>query len=171
MLLSRRALHLTLGLLLGSALPGCGARTGLVEQTQSDEAAIRSARAASNKAIADHDAAALASGWLPEFWLVSSTNAQSAGRDVARDGFAQLFSSRPDVVYIREPEQIDVNPSWAQAAESGHWTGRWTQTDGVTQVGGRYFAKWRKVGGRWLLLTEVFVQTSCSGSSYCNVVP
>ena len=136
-----------------------------------DEAMIRSARARSNQAIAAHDVVMLADTWLPEFWLVSSTNTQSAGRDAARARFVQLFATRPDVVYVREPDKIEVNVSWGQAAESGRWTGRWTQADGVTQIGGGYFAKWRKIDGRWLLLAEVFVQTSCAGSSYCSLPP
>ena len=133
-----------------------------------DEAMIRAARTRYNQAIAAHDTTAIAISWLPGYWSVTSTNAQLAGRDSARASIIRLFASRPDVVYVRTAERIDVNTSWGQAAESGQWTGRWTQTDGVTLVGGRYFAKWRKVDGRWMLLTEVFVQLSCSGSSYCN---
>ena len=140
-------------------------------QEPTDAALIRAARTRSNQAIAAHDTVALSSGWLPEFWLVSSTNAQTAGRDAARARYAQIFASRPDVVYVREPDAIEVNASWGQAGELGTWTGRWTQADGVTRVGGRYFAKWRQVGGQWLLLTEVFVQTTCSGSSYCSQPP
>ena len=128
---------------------------------------IHSTRTRSNQAIAAHDVVTLADTWLPEYWLVSSTNAQSAGRDAARARFVQLFAARPDVVYVREPDRIEVNVSWGQAAESG----RWTQADGVTQIGGGYFAKWRKIDGRWLLLAEVFVQTSCEGSSYCSLPP
>ena len=144
---------------------------GCREGTRPDEMAIRTARAENNRAIAAHDTTAVASIWLPEFWLVSSTNAQSAGRDAARARFAQIFASRPDVVFVRTPQQVHVNASWAQAAESGTWTGRWTQSDGVTLVGGRYFAKWRKLNDRWMLLAEVYVQTSCSGSSYCASPP
>ena len=155
------------------AVPHAGSaqRTGSVAAQRHDEEMIRAARAGSNRAIASHDTLALASVWLPEFWTVSSTNAQSAGRDAARARYAELFASRPDVVYVRQPEKIDVNAAWRQAAEYGQWRGRWTQADGVTRVGGPYFAKWRKVEDRWLLLAEVFVQTSCSGSSYCNVPP
>ena len=157
-----RAAHFNVAsVLLATALAAAGAQSG-------DDGLIRAARARSNAAIAAHDTVALSESWLPEFWLVSSTNAQSAGRDAARARFVQLFSTRPDVVYVRTPDRIEVNADWGQAGESGTWTGKWTQADGVTQVGGRYFAKWRKVEGRWLLLTEVFVQTSCSGSGYCS---
>ncbi len=140
-------------------------------QTLSDEAAIREARARSNRAIAAHDAPMMASIWLPEFHQVSSTNAQSHGRAAALKLFISLFALRPDVVYLREPASVIANTAWGQAAEHGRWTGSWTQSDGVTRVGGDYFAKWRKTGGRWMLLTETFVQTSCTGTSYCNVPP
>ena len=109
--------------------------------------------------------------WLPEFHQVSSTSAQSAGRVAARDRSDELFAARPDVVYLREPEEITVNAAWGQAAESGRWTGSWTQPDGVTRVGGVYFAKWKKSGVNWMLLTETFVQTSCSGTRYSDTPP
>ena len=102
---------------------------------------------------------------------MSSTNAQTAGRDAARSRFAQLFASRPDLIYVRTPDSVVVNSQWGQAAEYGSWTGRWTQADGVTQLAGRYFAKWRKERGRWMLLAETYVQTGCRGSSYCNQPP
>ncbi len=139
----------------------------LVSQS-SDEALIRSARARYNQAIAAHDTAAIARHLLPEIVQVTSTNARSTSRDSALARIADLFASRPDVIYVRTAEQVEVNASWGQASEIGRWTGRWTQADGVTNVGGRYFAKWRKVDGRWMLLSEVFVQLSCSGTNYCR---
>ena len=137
----------------------------------SDESAIRAARDRSNRAIAAHDLDGVASVWLPEFHSVSSTNAQANGRDAARATFAQYFAVRPDVVYLREPTAITVNTAWGQAGESGRWTGSWTQADGVTRVGGIYFAKWKRVGSAWMLLAETFVQTSCSGTRYCETSP
>ena len=136
-----------------------------------DDAAIRAARDRSNRAIAAHDLEGVASVWLPEFHSVSSTNAQANGRDAARANFAQYFATRPDVVYLREPTSITVNAAWGQAGESGSWTGSWTQADGVTRVGGIYFAKWKRVDARWMLLAETFVQTTCSGTKYCETSP
>lgn len=141
------------------------------QKMSADESMIRAARDYSNRAIAKHDTSALASVWLAEYSSVSSTNAQNRGRDAARISFAGLFKDRPDVVYIREPRTITVNKKWGHAGESGKWTGKWTLKEGVTKVGGDYYAKWKKVDGRWMLLTEVFVQTSCSGKSYCAAPP
>lgn len=139
--------------------------------TPNDETLIRTARAESNRAIARKDLTGLSRHWLPEFHMVSSTNEQSAGRDVARARFREIFASRANVVYVREPERIEVNQQWGQAAESGRWTGRWSDSYGSTRVGGVYFAKWRKVNNQWMLLAEVFVQTSCTGPRYCNTPP
>src|SRR5262249_20151982 len=140
-------------------------------QTRSDENSIRAARDRSNRAISAHDLDSLAAIWLPEYHSVSSTNAQANGRDAARANFAQYFAQRPDVVYRREPTSITVNTAWNQAGESGRWTGSWTQADGVTRVAGIYFAKWKKNDGRWMLLAEVFVQTTCTGTKYCDAPP
>lgn len=147
------------------------AAASLGAQTPDDERAIRAARDRSNRAIAAHDLDAVASVWLPEFHSVASTNAQANGRDAARANFAQYFANRPDVVYLREPASITVNSAWGQAGENGRWSGSWTQPDGVTRVGGIYFAKWKKVDGKWMLLAEVFVQTRCSGTKYCDAPP
>ena len=137
----------------------------------SDVTAIRGARDRSNRAIAAHDLAGVASVWLPEYHSVASTNAQAHGRDSARANFARYFATRPDVVYRREPTAITVNAAWGQAGENGRWTGSWTQADGVTRVGGIYFAKWKKVDGAWMLLAETFVQTTCRGTKYCDAPP
>jgi ketosteroid isomerase-like protein len=137
----------------------------------SDETLIRAARAESNRAFARRDLTGAARHWLPEFTIVTSRNERNVGRDSARAALRQTFSSRANVVYVRDPETIEVNEQWGHAAESGRWTGRWSDSYGNTRVGGVYFAKWRKVNNQWMLLAEVFVQTSCNGPRYCNTPP
>ena len=66
---------------------------------------------------------------------------------------------------------VDVNAPWAVAAERGNWTGRWTEPDGVVEIGGSYLAQWRKVGDAWLIQAEVFVPATCTGSRYCVARP
>ncbi len=136
-----------------------------------DEMAIRAARDASNRAIAAHDLDGVASVWLPEYSSVTSANVQSSGRDAARARFAQNFASRPDISYVRSPAVITVNTAWGHAGENGRFTGSWTQDGEVTKIGGIYLAKWKKTDGRWMLLAEMFVQTTCSGKSYCAKAP
>ena len=138
---------------------------------QSDAELIRGARAASNRAIAAHDASALAAFWMADYHITPSTSAMLAGREANRVLFAELFESRPDVVYTRTPDSVAVNVPWSVAAEQGHWNGQWTQGERMIRVGGSYYAQWRKIGGRWLIQAEVFVPTWCEGGSYCEERP
>lgn len=136
-------------------------------QRSLDEQLIREARARSNRAIADHDLAAIAREWAADLHVVSSTSAQAAGRDANRERMAAQFKNRPDTVYSRRPTTIDVYPPWAVASERGEWTGRWTEPDAVLEIGGTYQAQWRKIDGRWVIQAELFVPTRCSGAKYC----
>ena len=149
----------------------CTPRSVIAQRQISDEALIRTARARFNGAIAAHDTAAMAKFWLPEYHGVSSRNTQSNGRDEERAGWTELFASRPALIFVRTPRTVTVNANWGQSWEAGRWTGQWMQHDSLTRVGGEYFAKWKKVDGRWMILAEIFVQTSCKGSSYCNAPP
>jgi uncharacterized protein DUF4440 len=139
--------------------------------TPADEAAIRTARARSNQAIAAHNLDAAAAIWSVDYVGVASGNGRSIGRDEERKHFAELIATRPKVVYVRTPQTVTVNTSWGQAGEHGTWTGRWSSPEGETRVGGIYFAKWKKEGGDWRILSETFVQTSCTGTHYCDAPP
>ena len=134
---------------------------------QDDVKQIRDVRARSNAAIAAHDLEALTKSWMESFSVVTSTGASQSGREANRAAFAAQFASRPDLVYVRTPSEIELMPSWDVASERGTWTGQWTQPDGVTRIGGTYQAQWRKVDGRWLIQAELFVPTRCAGSAYC----
>ncbi len=136
-----------------------------------DEAAIRAARAQSNQAIAAHDVAGIARHWTADVHIVTSTSTQGTGRDGNGQRMAAQFARRPDTVYVRTPALVEVWAGWNVAAERGEWTGRWTEPDGVVQVGGTYLAQWRKVDGTWLIQAELFVPTRCTGSSYCAAHP
>jgi ketosteroid isomerase-like protein len=136
-----------------------------------DERLIRDARARSNAAIAAHDLPAIAREWMPDLHVVSSTSSQTAGRDANQQRMAEQFQNRPDTVYVRTPSIVEVNAAWAVASERGEWVGRWTEPDGKLEIGGTYFAQWRKVDGRWLIQAEVFVPTRCTGAAYCAKRP
>ena len=137
----------------------------------SDEQLIREARARSNQAIAAHDVGAIARVWMEDVHVVSSTSAQTVGREQNRQRMARQFTNRPDTVYVRRPAVIDVYPSWAVASERGDWTGRWTEPDGALEIAGTYLAQWRKVDGQWLIQAELFVPTRCTGATYCQQRP
>jgi ketosteroid isomerase-like protein len=140
-------------------------------QAAPDEKLIRDARARSNAAIAAHDSPAMAQELMENFHIVSSTSAQTAGRQAHQASMAEQFGRRPDVIYVRKPSTIDVNPRWSVASERGEWTGGWTEPDGKMEIGGTYLAQWRKVDGRWLIQAELYVPTHCKGSKYCEQRP
>lgn len=49
--------------------------------------------------------------------------------------------------------------------------GRWTEPDGTVEITGTYLAQWRKVDGRWLIQSELYVPTQCKGGKYCAQRP
>ncbi len=147
---------------------GAGAMSS---QMSTDETSIRAARARSNAAIAKHDVAGIAAHWMPDVHMVTSTSAQVAGREVNGQRMAEGFKRRPDTVYVRTPTAVEINAPWTVASERGEWTGRWTEPDGVVEIGGTYLAQWRKVDGTWLIQAELFVPTHCRGSAYCAKRP
>jgi ketosteroid isomerase-like protein len=136
-------------------------------QGGTDERLIREARARSNAAIAAHDVAAIAREWMETVHVLSSTSSQGTGREANQRRMDTQFTARPDTVYVRTPQTIEVYEPWGVAAERGEWSGRWTEPDGALTIGGTYLAQWRKVDGRWLIQGELFVPTHCRGSRYC----
>jgi uncharacterized protein (TIGR02246 family) len=140
-------------------------------QAGADDTLIRDARARSNAAIAARDPEAIAQLWMDDVHVTASTSAQTNGRAANRERMAQQFARRPDTVYVRKPIAIDVHQPWAVAAERGEWIGRWTEPDGLMEIGGTYLVQWRKIGGRWLIQSELYVPTQCKGSSYCGQRP
>jgi ketosteroid isomerase-like protein len=147
--------------------------TPLVLDTQPppDEQQIRARRESSNAAIARHDTAGIGAALAPNVIVVTSNSVHREGRDANVESFAEQFRTRPDVVYRRTPDTVQVFMPWLMASESGTWTGSWTEADGRIQLTGRYFAKWRKVNGAWLIESETYVPESCTGGAYCTRVP
>lgn len=133
-----------------------------------DDAEIRRRRESSNAAIARHDTAGIGAILAPHFAITTSLSVHEDGRALHLTTFAELFRDRPDVVYRRTPADIRVFAPWGMAAEYGTWTGSWTDTDGTIQIRGTYFAKWRKLGGAWLVESETYVPEACVGGSYCG---
>ncbi len=134
-------------------------------------AAVREARASSNRAIAERDTMMLVSLVSDSYHSVSSRNVHTSGREGARAQWRQQFTSRADVQFVRTPSTVRVFTPWEMAEETGSWVGRWQETDGAVVIRGSYTAKWRRIEGRWLLEAELFMPATCSGSSYCRRSP
>lgn len=132
-----------------------------------DERAIRESRELFNQAIATHDTLHIGDSWMDNFSLITSMDLNVTGKQENIESFTAHFNERPDVVYVRIPDQIEIFKSWGMASEYGHWVGSWTEADGKVEVGGTYYAKWHKVESKWLLRTETYTPTYCNGGEYC----
>ena len=140
-------------------------------QANPDGRAIRQLRASSNAAIARHDTGGIGAILTEDVVVVTSNSVHGIGRATNLARFADQFRTRPDVVYLRTPDDVRVFAPWGMASERGQWTGSWTDTDGKIRIGGSYFAKWRRVNGRWLVESETYVPETCTGGAYCRTVP
>ncbi len=136
-----------------------------------NERSIRAARIDHNRAIATHDTVAMAKYWTDDYNIVSSRNSHRTGKVLNVRFFTEEFTAKPDVVYTRNTDKIEVFEPWSMAAENGHWEGTWIDNGSPIKLTGTYYAKWHKVGGQWLIRAEIFVPLSCSGGDLCSKSP
>lgn len=132
-----------------------------------NEHQIRAARAASNLAIAKQDLDGIASVWMEDVLVLTSTSVRLLGAKANRRYYEAQFARRLDTLWVRTPSSVSAVPSWRVAHEEGDWTGQWTEPDGSVQLRGRYMAQWVRVGHDWRIQGEVYVPTSCIGGAYC----
>lgn len=149
-------------------LTGAASGAGIIEirsprQSLSDEEQIRRARAESNRAIARHDVPGIVAFLSPEYQASVSNGSFLHSPAEMGDVFTARFTEFKDAVYVRTPDSVSVSMSGQAAAESGSWVGGWTTPGGPFRTGGRYAAYWRKVAGKWLIHSELFVPLFCTG--------
>ncbi|PYP78037.1 MAG: hypothetical protein DMD35_12795 [Gemmatimonadetes bacterium] len=161
--------YLALSALL--ALAACAGRTAVssgAQRTEDVEArAVRSARAAQNRAIAVLDTAAIASFWTDDVEIRRGLGALVTGRDAYKrlfDPDSGAVARGEELIYQREPVSVVMSAHWPLAYEEGTWIGHLGRADGPALIRGRYAAQWVKRGNRWLIRGEVYVALSCSGA-------
>lgn len=144
-------------LLLVSVIQFCGPQPGVGQpRPPNTKATITAQRAASNAAIARHDVAGIAHYWLPDFVQVGGNGGYKTGTDSVVAGWQKAFRLHPDLVYVRRPHRIALNPNGLLAWETGTWVGSWQQ-GGYFRGGGNYSAMWRKKDNEWKLQAELYV--------------
>jgi hypothetical protein len=110
---------------------------------------IRLARSAFNKALAEGDLAAIGPMLAPDCVLVAGTDsAVLAGRKAQVQAWKREFAARPRTVYIL------MSPVLPIAMERGQWEGT---CGGEVIASGTYSAKWREIGGAWVIEAEIYV--------------
>jgi ketosteroid isomerase-like protein len=135
----------------------------LMAAAPGDDAAIRSARAAQNQAIASGDLDRAAAFWTEDVTVRRALGQPLSGRDAARNALDPPASPGPRLVYQRLTKDVEASAKWPLAFETGTWEGHAGTIAGPTVIGGRYSAQWVKRGDRWLIRSEVFVALTCSG--------
>jgi ketosteroid isomerase-like protein len=147
---------------IAALLTSCASARG--SATAADVAAVRTARADQNRAIAEGDAGRIASFWTDDVTVRSGLGILVTGRAAYRERIVANGPAGGRLVYVRNPASIVVSNHWPLAFESGTWTARLGDVQGAEVMGGRYSAQWVKRDGRWLIRSEVFVALTCSAS-------
>ena len=143
---------------------GAPAVTGAARSA--DETAIRAAREAFNAAIAKGDLDTIASVLADNVQIV--TGAESlvfSGKAAELRLFTEDLAAPSRGIYVRTPDKIELSPVAPMAFESGHWKGVDSKSQ-AAWAAGIYSAKWRRIGGKWLIESETYMTTACAGK-YC----
>lgn len=111
---------------------------------------ICQSRIYSNSAIAKQDVNGIAQFWMDDMIVISGEGGQYIGKDVLIEVFNQMFEE-DSPVFERIPVEIIIGNSGILAWETGTWN---YKTDSFR---GNYSAMWRKINGRWLTQSELFV--------------
>jgi ketosteroid isomerase-like protein len=111
---------------------------------------IRQARENSNASILKQDVAGIAQYWMEDMIVISGEGGQYLGKDVLIDVFKEMFGEDPPV-FERIPTAIIIGESGILAWETGTWNYK------TAPYSGNYSAMWRKVRGKWMTQSELFV--------------
>ncbi|NIJ34215.1 nuclear transport factor 2 family protein [Sphingomonas oligoaromativorans] len=119
--------------------------------------AIRLRRAAFNRALAEGDLSAIGPLLAPNVVLVAGTDsALLSGRKAQLLAWKREFAAAGRTVYTRTPESILVSSVEPIALEQGQWQGVVAAT-GKSLASGTYSAKWREIGGEWVIEAEIYL--------------
>jgi len=113
------------------------------------EDAILARRRLTNKFIAEKQALRLKPFFASDASVIPGGGGLILGADAIVAAFAEQFSDRGFVAYVRTPDTVEVNAAGDGAAETGRWTGNGQS--------GAYMAAWRKITGQWVIDAELFV--------------
>lgn len=117
---------------------------------QQQAAEIRLARQHSNTAILNSNVAGVAQYWMDDMIVISGEGGQYIGKKILVEVFTEMFAENPPV-FERIPETITIGDSGILAWETGAWNYK------TASFRGNYSAMWRKVKGKWLTQSELFV--------------
>jgi ketosteroid isomerase-like protein len=156
--MNRRTNHIALSVLLIAGLGACAAPPPM---PNADSDAIRAARTAQTKALADNDLDRVVTYWTPDITIRRAMGQSVTGAEAARK-VLEPSATGPTVVYQREATFVEVSANWPLAYEEGRWSAHLGSVGAPPILGGRYSAQWVKRDGKWLIRSEVFVSLTCA---------
>ena len=123
--------------------------------TASPDLAIRLRRAAFNHALAEGDLPAIGPLLARDAILVTGTDsAILSGRKAQLLAWKREFAAPVPTRYCRTPETILASPVEPIALEHGRWEGIAAEQ---RVASGSYTAKWREIGGEWVIEAELYL--------------
>lgn len=125
--------------------------------TNPADLAIRMRRAVFNRALAEGDLKAIGPLLAQHAVLVTGTDsAVITGRTAQLHAWKREFAAAARVVYTRTPETIVPSTVEPIALEHGQWQGV-DAASGTVLASGNYTAKWRELGGQWVIIAEIYL--------------
>lgn len=111
---------------------------------------IQLARINSNTAILNGDVAGVSQYWMDDMVVISGEGGQYIGKKLLLKVFTEIFAENPPV-FERIPSVITIGDSGVLAWETGTWNYK------TEKFRGNYSAMWRKINGKWMTQSELFV--------------
>ena len=147
-------------LLLAASAASGPAKAATAEQQ------IRARRAAFNRAIAHGDLMIIGAVLADNAQIVTGADSLVfSGKAAELKLWSEDLAAPSRAIYVRTPDRISVSPVAPMAMEAGRYKGVDTKS-AKDWSSGVYSAKWRRIGGHWLIESETYMTTACGGS-YC----
>lgn len=122
----------------------------MMDQKQNEVKIIQASRENSNAAILKADAAGVAQYWMDDIIVIAGEGGQYTGKKLLLKVFTEMFQEDKPV-FERIPSVITIGDSGVLAWETGEWNYK------TEKFRGNYSAMWRKIKGKWLTQSELFV--------------
>ncbi len=121
------------------------------------ELAVRMRRAAFNQALSAADLGAIGPLLARDAVLVTGTDsAVLSGRKAQLLVWKREFAAVERTIYLRTPDTVVASTVEPIALEQGRWQGVRAGT-GEVLASGTYAAKWRSIGGEWVVEAEIYL--------------